>query len=53
MLNRNFENEFCQVEQAAFCPANLVPGIEFSDDKMLVGRVFSYTDTQRYRLGAN
>ena len=53
VLNRNFENEFCQVEQAAFCPANLVPGIEFSDDKMLVGRVFSYTDTQRYRLGAN
>lgn len=53
VLNRNFDNEFCQVEEAAFCPANLVPGIEFSDDKMLVGRVFSYTDTQRYRLGVN
>jgi catalase len=41
------------VGQAAFCPANLVPGIEFSDDKLLQGRTFSYVDTQRYRLGAN
>jgi catalase len=52
-LDRNPENYFTQVEQAAFCPANLVPGIEFSDDKMLQGRTFSYVDTQRYRLGAN
>ncbi len=53
VLNRNFENEFAQVEQSAFCPANLVPGIEFSDDKMLTGRVFSYGDAQRYRVGPN
>ena len=53
VLNRNFENEFVQVEQSAFCPANLVPGIEFSDDKMLAGRVFSYGDAQRYRVGPN
>ncbi len=53
VLNRNPENFFTQVEQAAFCPANLVPGIEFSDDKLLQGRTFSYVDTQRYRLGAN
>ena len=52
-LDRNPENYFTQVEQAAFCPANLVPGVEFSDDKMLQGRTFSYVDTQRYRLGAN
>ena len=53
VLDRNPENFFTQVEQAAFCPANLVPGIEFSDDKLLQGRTFSYVDTQRYRLGAN
>jgi catalase len=53
VLNRNPDNFFTQVEQAAFCPANLVPGIEFSDDKLLQGRTFSYVDTQRYRLGAN
>ena len=53
ILNRNPDNFFSQVEQAAFCPANLVPGIEFSDDKLLQGRTFSYVDTQRYRLGAN
>lgn len=53
VLDRNPENFFSQVEQAAFCPANLVPGIEFSDDKLLQGRTFSYVDTQRYRLGAN
>jgi catalase len=53
VLDRNPENFFVQVEQAAFCPANLVPGIEFSDDKLLQGRTFSYVDTQRYRLGAN
>lgn len=52
-LNRNPENFFAEVEQSAFCPANLVPGIEVSADKMLQGRVFSYSDTQRYRLGIN
>ena len=52
-LNRNPDNFFAQVEQAAFCPANRVPGIEFSDDKMLTGRTFSYRDAQRYRIGAN
>lgn len=53
VLNKNPENFFAEVEQAAFCPANLVPGIAFSPDKLLQGRVFSYTDTQRHRLGPN
>lgn len=53
VLNKNPDNFFAEVEQAAFCPANIVPGIEFSADKMLQGRSFSYTDTQRYRIGAN
>jgi len=53
VLNRNPENFFAEVEQAAFCPASIVPGIEFSGDKLLQGRTFSYNDTQRYRLGAN
>ena len=53
ILNRNPENFFAEVEQAAFCPASLVPGIEFSADKLLQGRTFSYADTQRYRLGTN
>ena len=52
-LNRNPENYFAEVEQAAFSPANIVPGIGFSPDKMLQGRLFSYADTQRYRLGVN
>ena len=52
-LNRNPENFFAQVEQSAFCPGNIVPGIELSADKMLQGRSFSYTDTQRHRIGAN
>src|SRR6266403_1805229 len=52
-LNRNAENVFADVEQAAFSPANVVPGISFSPDKMLQGRLFSYGDTQRYRLGVN
>lgn len=52
-LNRNPENFFQDVEQAAFSPANIVPGIGFSPDKMLQGRLFSYGDTQRYRLGVN
>jgi catalase len=52
-LNRNPDNFFADVEQAAFSPANIVPGIGFSPDKMLQGRLFSYGDTQRYRLGVN
>ena len=52
-LNRNPENYFVDVEQAAFNPANVVPGISFSPDKMLQGRLFSYGDAQRYRLGTN
>lgn len=52
-LNKNPENYFAEVEQAAFTPANIVPGIGFSPDKMLQGRLFSYGDAQRYRLGVN
>jgi catalase len=52
-LNRNPENYFADVEQAAFNPANIVPGISFSPDKMLQARLFSYGDAQRYRLGVN
>ncbi len=52
-LNRNPENVFAEVEQAAFSPANIVPGISYSPDKMLQGRLFSYGDAQRYRLGVN
>ncbi len=52
-LNKNPENYFADVEQAAFNPAHVVPGIGFSPDKMLQGRLFSYGDAQRYRLGVN
>ena len=52
-LNRNAENYFAQIEQLAFSPANVVPGISFSPDKMLQSRLFSYGDAQRYRLGVN
>ncbi len=52
-LNRNPENYFAEVEQSAFSPASIVPGIGFSPDKMLQGRIFSYGDAQRYRLGTN
>ena len=52
-LNRNPENYFQDVEQAAFNPMNTVEGIGFSPDKMLQGRLFSYGDAQRYRLGVN
>lgn len=52
-LNRNPENFFAEVEQSAFNPASIVPGIGFSPDKMLQGRLFSYGDAQRYRLGVN
>ena len=52
-LNRNPENYFADVEQSAFNPANIIPGIGFSPDKMLQGRLFAYGDAQRYRLGVN
>ncbi|RAX58424.1 catalase [Helicobacter monodelphidis] len=52
-LNQNPKNYFAEVEQAAFNPANIVPGVGYSPDKMLQGRLFSYGDTQRYRLGIN
>ena len=50
-LNRNPENYFAEVEQASFSPANVVPGISHSPDKMLQFRIFSYADAHRYRLG--
>lgn len=53
VLNRNPANVFQETEQVAMAPANLVPGIEPSEDRLLQGRVFSYADTQMYRLGAN
>jgi catalase len=52
-LNRNPENYFAEVEQAAFSPANVVPGISHSPDKMLQFRIFAYGDAHRYRLGVN
>ena len=52
-LNRNPDNFFAEIEQAAFTPANVVPGISFSPDRMLQARLFSYGDAQRYRLGVN
>lgn len=52
-LNRNPDNYFADVEQAAFAPSNLVPGISYSPDKMLQGRLFSYGDAARYRVGVN
>jgi catalase len=52
-LNRNPENYFAQIEQAAFAPSNLVPGIGASPDKMLLARMFAYRDAHRYRVGAN
>lgn len=52
-LNRNPENYFAEVEQSAFTPASIVPGIGFSPDRLLQGRLFSYGDTHRYRLGVN
>lgn len=53
ILNRNPQNYFNEVEQAAFSPSNIVPGIGFSPDKMLQGRIFSYPDAHRYRIGTN
>jgi len=52
-LNRNPDNYFSDVEQSAFNPANVVPGVGFSPDKMLQARLFGYGDAQRYRLGVN
>lgn len=53
VLNRNPENYFAEVEQLAFSPSHMIPGIEPSPDKMLQARLFSYPDTHRHRLGAN
>jgi len=53
VLDRNPKDYFAEVEQIAFSPAHMIPGIEASPDKMLQGRLFSYTDTHRHRLGAN
>jgi catalase len=53
VLNKNPENYFAEVEQASFGTGVLVDGLDFSDDKMLVGRTLSYSDTQRHRVGAN
>ena len=52
-LNRNPDNYFAEIEQAAFAPSNIVPGIGFSPDKMLQARIFSYADAHRYRLGTH
>lgn len=53
VLNRNVDNYFAETEQSAFSPGHLVPGMEPSLDKMLQGRLFSYPDTHRHRLGTN
>jgi catalase len=53
VLDRNPENYFADVEQAAFAPSSVVPGLGFSPDRMLQGRLFAYADAQRYRLGVN
>jgi len=53
VLNRNPKNYFAEVEQIAFSPAHMIPGVEASPDKMLQGRLFSYGDTHRHRLGTN
>ncbi len=52
-LNRNPENYFAEVEQAAFAPTNIVPGMGFSPDKVLQGRIFAYPDAHRYRIGTH
>ncbi|KAK4853614.1 hypothetical protein QYF36_011623 [Acer negundo] len=53
VLNKNIDNFFAENEQLAFCPAIVVPGVYYSDDKLLQTRIFSYADTQRHRLGPN
>ena len=52
-LNRNPENYFAEIENAAYSPSNIVPGIGFSPDKVLQARIFSYADAHRYRLGTH
>ncbi len=52
-LNRNPDNYFAEIEQAAFSPSNIIPGISFSPDKMLQARVFAYADAHRYRIGTH
>jgi catalase len=52
-LNRNADNYFAEIEQAAFSPSNIVPGVGFSPDKMLQARIFAYADAHRYRLGTH
>lgn len=52
-LNKNPSDYFTEIEQAAFSPAHMIPGVEPSPDKMLHGRLFAYGDTHRHRLGAN
>ena len=52
-LNRNPDNYFCEIENAAFSPSNIIPGIGFSPDKVLQARIFSYADAHRYRLGTH
>ena len=52
-LNRNADNYFAEIEQVAFSPSNIIPGIGFSPDKMLQARIFSYADAHRYRLGTH
>jgi catalase len=51
VLDRNVDNFFAETEQVAYCPANIVPGVDFSNDPLLQGRLFSYLDTQKSRLG--
>ena len=53
VLNRNVDNYFAETEQSAFSPGNLVPGMGPTNDRVLHGRIFSYPDTFRHRLGAN
>ena len=53
VLNRNPENYFADVEQAAFAPSSIIPGLGYSPDRMLQGRIFAYADAHRYRLGIN
>jgi catalase len=53
VLNENPKNYFADVEQSAFCPSHMPPGVEASPDKMLQGRLFSYDDTHFHRLGPN
>jgi len=52
-LNTNIDSQFLENEMIAFSPGRFVPGVEASDEKMLQGRIFAYSDTQRYRLGTN